>query len=92
MHISEEILKDNPNLCDYDASSLGTRQVILATEVPKVGKEAATKAIEEWSQPKLRITHLIFCTTSNVDMPRAEHHLTRLLGLDPSVQRYLLCQ
>ncbi|KAL0349106.1 UNVERIFIED_CONTAM: Chalcone synthase [Sesamum angustifolium] len=33
-------------------------------------KEAAQKAIKEWGQPKSKITHLVFCTTSGVDMPR----------------------
>ncbi|KAM7275071.1 hypothetical protein ACFE04_016937 [Oxalis oulophora] len=42
---------------------------IVVVEVPKLGKLAAIKAIEEWGQPKSKITHLIFCTTSGVDMP-----------------------
>jgi hypothetical protein len=32
---------------------------MLAVEVPKLGKEAATKAINEWGQPKSKITHLV---------------------------------
>lgn len=92
MHISEDILKEKPDLCDYNASSLDIRQVILAKEVPKVGKDAAMKAIEEWGQAMSKITHLIFCTTSGVDIPGADYQLTMLLGLNPSVKRYMLCQ
>lgn len=63
MYLSEEILKENPSLCEHMAPSLDARQDIAITEVPKLGKEAATKALEEWGQPKSKITHLIFCTT-----------------------------
>ncbi|XP_048496605.1 chalcone synthase 3 [Beta vulgaris subsp. vulgaris] len=92
MHVTEELLEENPHLCDFNASSLDTRQDILATEVPKLGKEAAVKAIKEWGQPKSKITHVIFCTTSGVDMPGADYQLTKLLGLRPSVKRFMLYQ
>ncbi|KNA03143.1 hypothetical protein SOVF_211970 [Spinacia oleracea] len=92
MHVTEELLKQNPHMCDYNASSLDTRQDILATEVPKLGKEAAIKAIKEWGQPRSKITHVIFCTTSGVDMPGADYQLTKLLGLRPSVKRFMLYQ
>lgn len=92
MHVTEELLKENPHMCDYNASSLDTRQDILATEVPKLGKEAAVKAIKEWGQPRSKITHVIFCTTSGVDMPGADYQLTKLLGLRSSVKRFMLYQ
>ncbi|RDX94731.1 Chalcone synthase 1, partial [Mucuna pruriens] len=34
------------------------------------GKEATIKAIKKWDQTKSKITHLIFCTTSSVNMSR----------------------
>ncbi|GFQ03758.1 chalcone synthase [Phtheirospermum japonicum] len=71
MHLTEDILKENPNMCAYMAPSLDARQDIVVVEVPKLGKEAAQKAIKEWGQPKSKITHLVFCTTSGVDMPGA---------------------
>ncbi|KAL2892458.1 Chalcone synthase [Bienertia sinuspersici] len=92
MHVTEELLNENPHMCDYNASSLDIRQDILATEVPKLGKEAAVKAIKEWGQPRSKITHVIFCTTSGVDMPGADYRLTKLLGLRPSVKRFMLYQ
>uniref|UniRef100_A0A803MZG8 Chalcone synthase n=2 Tax=Chenopodium quinoa TaxID=63459 RepID=A0A803MZG8_CHEQI len=92
LNVSEEILKEYPQLCDYNASSLDIRQAILAKEVPKLGKEAALKAIKEWGQPLNKITHLIFCTSTEVNMPGADYQLTRLLGLNPSVKRYMLSQ
>ncbi|PPR81453.1 hypothetical protein GOBAR_AA39261 [Gossypium barbadense] len=92
MYLTEEILKENPNVCEYMAPSLDARQDMVVVEVPKLGKEAATKAIKEWGQPKSKITHLVFCTTSGVDMPGADYQLTKLLGLRPSVKRLMMYQ
>lgn len=92
MHLTEEILKENPNMCEYMAPSLDARQDMVVVEVPKLGKEAATKAIKEWGLPKSKITHLVFCTTSGVDMPGADYQLTKLLGLRPSVKRLMMYQ
>ncbi|XP_021731130.1 chalcone synthase 2-like [Chenopodium quinoa] len=92
MYLTEELLKENANMCDYNTSSLDTRQDILAIEVPKLGKEAAIKAIKEWGQPRSKITHVIFCTVSGVSMPGADYELTKLLGLGPTVKRFMLYQ
>ncbi|CAM8894236.1 unnamed protein product [Rhodiola kirilowii] len=92
MHLNEEILKENPKICEYEAPSLDARQDMVVVEVPKLGKEAATKAIKEWGQPKSKITHVVFCTTSGVDMPGADYQLTKLLGLRPSVKRLMMYQ
>ncbi|KAL0746263.1 hypothetical protein Bca101_028265 [Brassica carinata] len=92
MHLTEEFLEDNPNMCAYMAPSLDVRQDVVVVEVPKLGKEAAEKAIKEWGQPKSRITHLVFCTTSGVDMPGGDYQLTKLLGLCPSVKRLMMYQ
>nr|GMD55200.1 chalcone synthase-A [Ipomoea batatas] len=92
MVLTEELLKKNPNLCTYNDASLNTRQDILVSEVPKLGKEAAMKAIKEWGCPISEITHLVFCTTSGVDMPGADFQLTKLLGLNSSVKRLMMYQ
>ncbi|EPS72180.1 chalcone synthase [Genlisea aurea] len=92
MYLTEEILKENPDMCAYMSPSLDARQDIVVVEVPRLGKEAAQKAIKEWGQPKSKITHVIFCTTSGVDMPGADYQLVKLLGLRPSVRRTMLYQ
>ncbi|XP_050218389.1 chalcone synthase-like [Mercurialis annua] len=92
MHLTEEILKENPNLCANMAPSLNVRQDMAIVHVPKLGKEAALKALEEWAQPKSKITHLVFCTATGVDMPGADYQLTKLLGLCPSVKRLMMYQ
>jgi len=92
MYLTEEILAANPNMTAYMAPSLDARQDMVVVEVPKLGKEAAVKAIKEWGQPKSKITHLIFCTTSGVDMPGADYQVAKLLGLRPSVNRLMMYQ
>lgn len=92
MYLTEEIIKENPNLSTLNAPSFNTRQEILVTEVPKLGKEAALKAIEEWGQPASNISHLIFVTSSGIDMPSADHQLAKLIGLKQSVQRFMIYQ
>nr|XP_040242141.1 chalcone synthase 2 isoform X1 [Aegilops tauschii subsp. strangulata] len=92
MHLTEEILKKNPSICSHMEPSLDTRHDIVVVEVPKLGKEAAERAIKEWGQPLSKITHVVFCTTSGVDMPGADYQLTRLLGLSPTVKRLMMYQ
>ncbi|KAL5559701.1 hypothetical protein UlMin_035912 [Ulmus minor] len=69
LYLSKEILKANPSIYTYKASSFDARQDMLIFEVPKLGKEAIIKAIKEWGKPISAISHLIFCTTSGIDMP-----------------------
>ncbi|XVF39194.1 hypothetical protein PTKIN_Ptkin01aG0016000 [Pterospermum kingtungense] len=90
MHLTEDIINENPNLTIYKAPSFDSRQEILVTEVPKLGMEAALKAIKEWGQPVTKITHLIFCTSTGINMPGADHQLVKLIGLRPSVQRFMI--
>lgn len=92
LHVTENILKENPQMGDNYAASLKIRQAILANEVPKLGYEAAMKAIREWGQPKSKITHVIFGTNSDVDIPGSDLHLVKLLGLEPTVKRFILRQ
>lgn len=92
LYLTEEILKENPNICEYMAPSFDARQKMVIEEVPKLGKEAAEKAISEWGQPKSNITHLVFCTTTGLDMPGADFQLTKLLNLNPSVKRLMMYQ
>uniref|UniRef100_J3MBN2 chalcone synthase n=2 Tax=Oryza brachyantha TaxID=4533 RepID=J3MBN2_ORYBR len=89
MHLTEEILQENPNMCAYMAPPLDARHDIVVVEVPKLGKAAAQIG---WGQPRSRITHLVFCTTSGVDMPGADYQLAKMLGLRPSVNRLMMYQ
>eukprot|EP00249_Psilotum_nudum_P020758 c27834_g1_i7 orf=207-1385(+) len=92
MFLTEEVLRANPSMCAYWENSLDARQDIAVAEVPKLAKEAALKAIQEWGQPISSITHLVFCTNSGVDMPGADCALIKLLGLPLTVKRVMLYQ
>ncbi|KAL8048372.1 hypothetical protein ABFX02_07G059900 [Erythranthe guttata] len=74
-HLTEEILRENPNMCAFTAPSLAARQEITAAEVPRLGREAAEKAIKEWGQPKSSITHLVFCSLHHRWGPHARLRL-----------------
>ncbi|XP_071721257.1 chalcone synthase-like [Rutidosis leptorrhynchoides] len=90
--LTEDFLKENPNICKHKATSLDARLNHVVEEIPKLGKEAALKALKEWGRPLSDITHVIFCCISGTDMPGADYRLTQLLGMDNSVQRYLIYQ
>nr|AJO53278.1 chalcone synthase-like protein [Pogostemon cablin] len=89
-HLTEDILKENPNIASHSLPSLDARMAITLAEVPKLGQQAAEKAIGEWGQPKSKITHLIFCTITCCNMPGPDCTLTNLLGLSPSVKRFTI--
>ncbi|XP_074366353.1 chalcone synthase 2-like [Apium graveolens] len=90
MHITEDILDENPNIGCYSAPSFDARQEMVWIEVPKLGRDAALKAIKEWGRPKSEITHLIFCTSTTYGMPSPDYQLTKLVGLNASVQRHMV--
>ncbi|MED6173847.1 Chitin synthase, class 3 [Stylosanthes scabra] len=89
-YLTEELLKENPSICDYRGSSIDAREDMMLAEVPRLGKEASLKAIKEWGHPKSKITHMIFCTTSGVSLPGVDYQCAVLLGLDPCVKRYMM--
>ncbi|KAM0932955.1 putative chalcone synthase [Dioscorea sansibarensis] len=89
LHLTEEILKENPNMCEYMAPSLDARQEILISAVPNLARDAAEKALNEWGQPRDEITHMIFCTMTGADMPGADYRLLKLLDLKPNVKRLM---
>ena len=73
LHLTEEFIKKSSSICAYDVPSLDARKDVKIMETTKLGAEAARKAIEEWGQPKSKITHLIFHASSGVDMPGASN-------------------
>ena len=91
MHLSEQIIKQKPDMWSYGASSLSDRLAIMNKETPKLGEKAALNAIKEWGQPKSKITHLVFCTSTSLHMPCADYQLANLLRLEPTVKRVMLC-
>ncbi|GAB4826159.1 Chitin synthase, class 2 [Ancistrocladus abbreviatus] len=91
-YLTEEMIKQNPNIGTFDKPSLNARQEMVIAETPRLGKAAAVKAIKEWGQPKSRITHMVFSSTSGIDMPGCDYQLTKMLGLNPTVNRIMIYQ
>ncbi|KAJ4801380.1 Chalcone synthase [Rhynchospora pubera] len=90
-YLTDEMLKDHPNLATHREPTLDSRNQLLAPGVLNLAKDAAEQALKEWSQPRSRITHLIFHTaTGCVDMPGPDYELLKLLGLGLTVNRYML--
>ncbi|KAJ4756964.1 Stilbene synthase [Rhynchospora pubera] len=90
-YLTDEMLKDHPNLATHREPTLDSRNQLLAPGVLNLAKDAAEQALKEWSQPRSRITHLIFHTaTGCVDMPGPDFELLNLLGLGSTVNRYML--
>ncbi|XP_042492905.1 chalcone synthase-like [Macadamia integrifolia] len=89
-HMTEEIINENPDLYNPKVATIDKRQEILVVEVPKLAMEAASKAIQEWGQPKSKITHLVFTTICGIDAPGADYQLVKLLGLSPTIKRVMM--
>ncbi|XP_030534288.1 chalcone synthase-like [Rhodamnia argentea] len=88
--MTEEIFEENPCISSSGAASLNLCQDLAIKVHPELAMEAATKAIDEWGQPKSAITHVIMCSSSGVDMPGSDAKLVQLLSLSPSVNRLML--
>ncbi|XP_039123236.1 chalcone synthase 2-like [Dioscorea cayenensis subsp. rotundata] len=89
-YLTEDILKENPNMCIYKAPSTDVRQEITVSAVPELASMAAVKALEEWGRPSSEITHLVFCAMTGADMPGADYQLLKLLGLSHTINRTML--
>ncbi|KAF3325177.1 stilbene synthase [Carex littledalei] len=90
-YLTDEMLKDHPNLSTHKDQSLDSRNALITPGVMKLGKDAAEQALHEWGQPRSRITHLIFHTaTGCVHLPGPDYQLINLLGLEPTVNRYMI--
>lgn len=90
-YLTDEMLKDHPNLATQNEEPIDSKENFLAPWVTKLAKEAAEQALREWGQPRSRITHLIFHTaTGCFHLPGPDYQLAKLLGLEPTVNRYML--
>lgn len=67
VHLTEEMMKQNPNISTYMASSPNKRQDIVPEEVPKPGAKVASAAIKEWGSAQIKddtpcILYNLMCT------------------------------
>lgn len=92
LFMTPEVLSENPGIRAYKEPSLATRHAITTVQVPELAAEAAASAIKEWGGRRSDITHVVFATTSGVNMPGADHTIATLLGLKPTVNRVMMYQ
>ncbi|XP_066379436.1 bisdemethoxycurcumin synthase-like [Miscanthus floridulus] len=64
---------------------------VVATIMPELVAAAAAKAIAEWGRPARDITHLVFSTSTSVQVPAIDLRVASLLGLSPTVQHTVMC-
>ncbi|TVU09176.1 hypothetical protein EJB05_42622, partial [Eragrostis curvula] len=87
-YIDEELLGAHPEMTMYGGPSLDKRRDLISPKISELGAAAAASALKEWGRPAEDITHLIVgCTSGGSDLPGADYHIARLLGLSPSVSR-----
>lgn len=91
--ITEEVIKEHPELASYtEESSLTTRVNMANKVVPKIAIEAVHAAVQEWGRPLSDITHMVFVTTAVTSIPGVDLEIARTLGLKPTVQRICMYQ
>lgn len=91
--ITEEVIKEHPELASYTEENSLTTRVNMANEVvPKIAMEAVHAAVQEWGRPLSDITHMVFATTAVTSIPGVDLEIARKLGLKPSVQRICMYQ
>lgn len=59
--------------------------------MPELVATAAAKAITQWGRPAGDITHLVFSTSTSVQVPAIDLRVTSHLGLSSTVQRTMIC-
>nr|QDF63004.1 chalcone isomerase [Lindsaea orbiculata] len=90
LYLTEELLRSNPSMCEHWGESFDVRQQYMLKEIPRLGSEAAEKALAEWGRPRSSVTHVVFCSTGGMDLPGADLAMSKLLGLMPTVRRVML--
>ncbi|CDP20498.1 unnamed protein product [Coffea canephora] len=84
IYLTEEILKENPNICAYIAPSLDAS---LDAKFIDFNRKKHPK-----SKSRYGITHLVFCTTSGEDMPGADFPKHIWVRLNPNPYNSVLSQ
>ncbi|RVW73166.1 Stilbene synthase 1 [Vitis vinifera] len=84
------MLEEHPNIGAYMAPSLNIRQEIITAEVPRLGRDAALKALKEWGQPKSRSPILYFVQPPGAMQVELSFELLRILPENNAGARVLV--
>ncbi|RYQ79263.1 hypothetical protein Ahy_Scaffold6g107968 [Arachis hypogaea] len=63
---------------------------MMIREVPRLEKRLQPRSSRNGASQRVKITHLIFYTTSGIVLPGVDYELILLLVLDPCVKRYMM--
>ncbi|PIA57268.1 hypothetical protein AQUCO_00600182v1 [Aquilegia coerulea] len=88
--MSEEILKEYPELGVEGLPTVRQRLEISNKAVTEMATEASEVCIKNWGRPVSDITHLVYVSSSEARLPGGDLYLARTLGLNPEVNRVML--
>jgi predicted naringenin-chalcone synthase len=88
--MSEEILKNYPELATEGLPTVKQRLDISNKAVTQMAIDASLSCIKAWGRPLSSITHLVYVSSSEARFPGGDLHLARGLGLNPDVRRVML--
>lgn len=88
--MSEEILKNYPELATEGLPTVKQRLDISNKAVTQMATDASLSCIKAWGRPLSSITHLVYVSSSEARFPGGDLHLARGLGLNPDVRRVML--
>lgn len=90
MVMSDEILKNYPELAQEGLPTMNQRLDISNAAVTQMATEASLSCVRSWGGALSSITHLVYVSSSEARFPGGDLHLARALGLSPDVRRVML--
>lgn len=88
--MSDEILKNYPELAVEGVPTLRQRLDICNDAVTQMAIEASQSCINKWGRPATDITHLVYVSSSEARLPGGDLYLAHGLGLKPETNRIML--
>ncbi|KAK9164451.1 hypothetical protein Syun_005353 [Stephania yunnanensis] len=88
--MSEEILKEYPELALEGTPTINQRLKIANKAVTDMAIEASQGCIKNWGRPSSSITHLVYVSSSEARLPGGDLYLAKGLGLSPETSRVTL--
>ncbi|KAK9129526.1 hypothetical protein Sjap_010013 [Stephania japonica] len=88
--MSEEILKEYPELALEGTPTINQRLEIANKAVTDMAIEASQACIKNWGRPTSSITHLVYVSSSEARLPGGDLYLAKGLGLSPETSRVML--
>ncbi|KAM0935207.1 putative chalcone/stilbene synthase, polyketide synthase, type III, thiolase [Dioscorea sansibarensis] len=85
--MTDEILKQYPELASDGVPTIKQRLEISNKAVTEMAVDASNACILKWGRPASAITHLVYVSSSEARFPGGDLHLAQALSLSPDVRR-----